>query len=201
VITRDELVSVAARVIGELGYDGASMRRIASDAGVSLGTLQHHFKTKDQLWKALVDEVLVPKVVQGAPTPVDGFGSILSVAIGTRLKGAVMHPGLSGVLLTDNSPGGEERLRYFAEATSAVRERDRAFLGLLQKHGQLRQIDVDAFFVTVGIALACISSAKGASRHLVGIDLDDEAQRDRLVDGITDLLLNGVLPRDKNAAG
>ena len=35
---------------------------------------------------------------------------------------------------------------------------------------------------------------KGCSQELVGIDLDEEAERNRLVDAITDLLLNGLRP-------
>ena len=50
-------------------------------------------------------------------------------------------------------------------------------------------------FVGTGVALSTLSSSKGAVRELIGPDLDDDADRSRMVAGITDLLLHGLLPR------
>ncbi|HEX7477774.1 MAG TPA: TetR/AcrR family transcriptional regulator [Polyangiales bacterium] len=39
------------------GVDGASLRKIASDAGTSIGMVYYYFKTKDDLFLAVVEEV------------------------------------------------------------------------------------------------------------------------------------------------
>jgi len=195
VISRSEILGVAARVIGKYGFKGASLRRIASEAGVSYGSIQHHFKTKDVIWKAIVDELLVPAIAHrgvGQPGVMDDQ---LREFVGQRIEAAVLRPGLSGALLTDQTDAGEERLRYLAEATSTLREKNRRWVLELRDRGSLRNIDVDALRVVLGIGLACVPSAKPAIRHLIGLDLDDESQRRSLVEGITDLLLNGLLPR------
>ena len=46
---RDQLLAAAARVYAEVGYRGATTRRIAQDAGVNEITLFRHFGSKDAL--------------------------------------------------------------------------------------------------------------------------------------------------------
>jgi AcrR family transcriptional regulator len=56
--TRDRLLDAAARVFVEHGYWGASMEQVRQAAGVSNGSLYHHFPTKSQLADALYVETL-----------------------------------------------------------------------------------------------------------------------------------------------
>ena len=195
VVTRQELLQTAARVIGRDGFDGASMRKIASSAEVSLSTLQHHFKTKTVLWQAIIDELVVPLMQRPPVTSGDDNESLLAAAVAGRLEAVVSRPGLSGRLLTDASPAGEERLRYLANATKSIRETDRKLLESLRASGMIRQVDVDAVLTLIGIAISTLSSAKGAVRELIGPNLDDAAHRAHMVTAITDLLVNGLRPR------
>ena len=195
VVTRQELLQTAARVIGRDGFDGASMRKIASSAEVSLSTLQHHFKTKTVLWQAIIDELVVPLMQRPPVTSGDDNESLLAAAVAGRLEAVVSRPGLSGRLLTDASPAGEERLRYLANATKSIRETDRKLLESLRESGMIRQVDVDAVLTLIGIAISTLSSAKGAVRELIGPNLDDAAHRAHMVTAITDLLVNGLRPR------
>lgn len=50
------LASALARFLHE-GVDGASLRRIADDAGTNIGMVYYYFKTKDELFLAVVEEV------------------------------------------------------------------------------------------------------------------------------------------------
>ena len=53
---REALLDAAAAVFAERGYAGASVDRILGAAGLSKGTFYWHFKSKDELFLALVDE-------------------------------------------------------------------------------------------------------------------------------------------------
>ena len=56
--TRRRILDVSAGVFAEQGYGGASLRRIAAEAGLQVGSLYFHFRTKDELVAAtLVDGV------------------------------------------------------------------------------------------------------------------------------------------------
>ena len=120
---------------------------------------------------------------------------LLSNAIAGRLEAAVTRPGLSGRILTDSSPDGVARLKYLADATSSIRANDRNLLLALRENQMIRDVDIDGVITVIGIAISTLSSAKGAVKELIGVDLDKETERTRLVDAITDLLINGLRPR------
>ena len=47
---REQLVAAAARVIGEKGYERASLQEICAAAGILPGSLYYHFKSKEDLF-------------------------------------------------------------------------------------------------------------------------------------------------------
>ncbi len=51
--TKARFLSAAEAVFGAHGYEGATIRAIASRAGVNLGTLQHYWGSKRQLFREL----------------------------------------------------------------------------------------------------------------------------------------------------
>lgn len=48
--TRQVLIEAAAELFAENGFDGVSTRMIAEKAGVNLGGIHYHFKTKENLY-------------------------------------------------------------------------------------------------------------------------------------------------------
>ena len=54
--TRSSLVAAAMRCLTRHGYAGATMARIADEAGVSRGALQHHFDDRRALMMSVVEE-------------------------------------------------------------------------------------------------------------------------------------------------
>ncbi len=51
------VIEAAVRVLVRDGLDGLSVRRVATEADVSIGAVQHHFRTKDVLLVAAADHV------------------------------------------------------------------------------------------------------------------------------------------------
>lgn len=54
--TRAKILLVAERMFGAWGYDGVSVRKIASEADVELSLLLYHFKSKDGLYRAVFEK-------------------------------------------------------------------------------------------------------------------------------------------------
>lgn len=52
-LRREQLIAAAARVLGEKGYERASLREICAAAGILPGSLYYHFKSKKDLFIAL----------------------------------------------------------------------------------------------------------------------------------------------------
>jgi AcrR family transcriptional regulator len=55
--TRDKLVEAALQVFASRGFEGATTREIARQAGVALAALPYHFTTKEALWQAAADRI------------------------------------------------------------------------------------------------------------------------------------------------
>jgi len=81
--TRNSVLDATVELLIEKGYAGTSTRLAAERAGVSLGALQHHFRTKAELSveaMRYVSKRLADEFVAAAPPaddPLDRFGSIL----------------------------------------------------------------------------------------------------------------------------
>jgi AcrR family transcriptional regulator len=61
--TRAEIVGAAREAFASLGYEGATMRRIADEAGVDSALIAYHFGTKEQLFVAVHELPMNPSDV------------------------------------------------------------------------------------------------------------------------------------------
>ena len=52
---REHILNVAEKVFGELGYEGASTRHLAGEAGINTAMLNYYFGSKDGLLKAIIE--------------------------------------------------------------------------------------------------------------------------------------------------
>lgn len=104
--TRDQVLRAVARLIGEHGMDGMTMRQVAQATGMSTGTINYHFTNKRGLILAALD------AAPSAPSEADD-GSPLS-----RL-----HALFRGFILEDDDR--RTWWRFWVEVTAqAAREAD-----------------------------------------------------------------------------
>jgi len=70
-LDRDRVVSTAVRLLDEVGLEGLSLRRLATELGVQAPALYWHVKNKEQLLElmveAIVDEEPLPAIPPGQP--------------------------------------------------------------------------------------------------------------------------------------
>lgn len=67
---RDRIVEAALTVFASRGFDGATTREIAKEAGVSSGLIHHHFQDKETLWN-LVGNRITEEFVEAANASID----------------------------------------------------------------------------------------------------------------------------------
>lgn len=54
--TRAQLIDVATRLFANRGYDGTSIEAVLAESGASRGSLYHHFKSKEVLFLAVMED-------------------------------------------------------------------------------------------------------------------------------------------------
>src|SRR6202050_4181538 len=87
--TRERLLQAASREIYRSGFQSASLDTILASAGVTKGALYHHFKSKEALGYAVVEEIISPDVhgkwvqpFQGVKDPIDALiGAVQRISV------------------------------------------------------------------------------------------------------------------------
>lgn len=60
--TRQRLLEAAIECLAELGWTGSTVAVVAERAGVTRGALQHHFRTREELFTAAIEHVAAERL-------------------------------------------------------------------------------------------------------------------------------------------
>jgi AcrR family transcriptional regulator len=112
--TREDVLAAARAAFAEKGFDGATIRGIATAAGVDPALVHHYFGTKDALFLAAVDAPadpgeLLPEVLAGGP---DALGENL-LRMFLRVWDGPARP--AGLALVRSAVGNEWTARLLRE--------------------------------------------------------------------------------------
>lgn len=111
--TRAEILGAARRLFAERGFAGASVRAIASEAGVDPALVHHYFGPKDDLFITALELPVDPRVVLAgvAADGVDGAGERLLRAFLAVWDDPGFRPQLLGFARTLFEPAAAPLLR------------------------------------------------------------------------------------------
>jgi len=90
---KQQIVEAAARVFRQKGYDGATLRDIAREAGLLPGSLYYHIRSKEELLRHIVEQPIkdlqrqLEEVIASAAPP----GQKLAQAIAAHLRAFEAH--------------------------------------------------------------------------------------------------------------
>jgi TetR/AcrR family transcriptional regulator, transcriptional repressor of bet genes len=157
----DDLTDALIAVVVEQGLDAVSIRAVARRAGVSIGTVQYHFATKDDLLLAAYRRAIDQVVARAARLPDP-----------TEEPAAYIQALLQQLLPLDDQRQAEVRVALAFTARSVHSPR----LAELYEHGYRALVDA-----VVGALQAAVSRGEA----LPGIDVRREAtQAAALADGL-----------------
>lgn len=54
-MTKDKIMNVSIDLFSQFGYDGVSVRQIASEVGIRESSIYNHFKSKEEILKAIME--------------------------------------------------------------------------------------------------------------------------------------------------
>jgi AcrR family transcriptional regulator len=195
-VTAEAIVAAARTTLQGSGTAGLSLREVARRVGVSLPTVQRHFATKDDLWRACVDSVLADTLLalpdpDAVPAALPGEGLARYISHVVARSRAV--PSITAAVLNDAEPGAEGRLDYLSEQAGPLFERAREGLERAIASGVARRVEPNALMALLGLGLSSVASSGEGLRRLFGIDLDDKDQAEAFARDVTDLVLHGFL--------
>ncbi|CAM2889235.1 TetR/AcrR family transcriptional regulator [Skermania piniformis] len=84
-LRRPLLIAAARSAFAQEGVANTSLRAVATEAGVSLGTLQHVFPTKELLLRAVIEDVVdeIARVLESSVDPEHGLEHAIRTALTT----------------------------------------------------------------------------------------------------------------------
>lgn len=190
---RQRILDAAIIGFAERGYAGTTTAAIARAAKVTQPLVHHHFKSKDGLWRAAMDQVFgdVPDVVPDDPalTP----SQILFDAVERFVLLAARRPAMTRIIAREGT-SPSPRLTYlvdrylrapFARIIGVLREGQTA--GLIP--ASLRPELLLFFFLGAGNHIFDVAAL---AKESVGIDVAAPATRADFVAMIHDVLRTGV---------
>lgn len=193
-----ELLASAIELFVERGFASTRLEDVARRAGVSKGTLYLYYANKEDLFKAVVRQTILP-MIDDAETSVaefDGHSAELlrQVILSWWVRiGSTKASGISKLILAeaDNFP---ELARFYQE--EVMTRRMRMISNMLERgirRGEFRAIDVSQTAQVLIAPLLMLSTWKHTIAPCDRCDLQPEA----FLEAFLDITLHGLLPASR----
>ncbi|MGE5537003.1 MAG: TetR/AcrR family transcriptional regulator [Gemmatimonas sp.] len=149
-----EIVAAAVATFAERGFAAAKLDEIAARAGITRGTLYLYFKSKEDLFKAAVRELMVPALEKraGAATPPASAAEALERFV-TTVPRTMDNENVAAIpkLVIAEAHNFPDLARfYFKEVPSRARALIKDAIERGVASGEFRDVNVDhAFFCAV----------------------------------------------------
>lgn len=88
---RDEIIDASLRLFLRDGYAGTGIRAIAGEVGISEATIYHHFRSKEDIFQAIVDRVTTGQSRKIRDVPEGATLEEALLLIGRRFLDAMAH--------------------------------------------------------------------------------------------------------------
>lgn len=189
-----ELTAAALDLFVERGFAATRLEDVAARAGVSKGTLYLYFSSKEELFKAVIQNGLLPVLAQGEEMMAQhrGDASSLLRELILRWWQLVVNTPLSAIhkLIISESGNFPEVARYFHEQVAS--RKDKLLGSVLQKgmqSGEFRTMDIPA---TIDLISAPIMMRVLWRYSLKACSSTGQPDDDVYLNTYLDLLLNGL---------
>ena len=188
-----EILDAALDLFAEKGFAGTRMEEIARRAGVTKGTVYLYYPGKEDIFRAVVQESVIPSLQQAERLVAEHTGDSASLMRGLLLNwweryGSLRMAGMAKLLMAEagNFP---ELSHHYAEAV-ILRAR-RLFVSVLQRGmdaGEFRPLPA---LETARLAIAPLAHAAAYARSLAAFD-PDPVDLGRYLELHIDIFLRGI---------
>ncbi|MGB4007977.1 MAG: TetR/AcrR family transcriptional regulator [Bacillota bacterium] len=186
--TRGIICRTAVRVFAEKGYDAASMDQIALEAGVAKGTVYYHFKSKSNLFSAIIENGLDALIedVEGATLrstdPVEQLSAIFDALIDYAQTFDDFMYLLFKEALAPGREWASDVVVYWNRFVDIIED----VVARGKSMGRIDNVDTDA--ITQSIVSSLATAALGWATGI-----GDEMWAERVLHGVKGITLRGIV--------
>ena len=195
--TRQRIVQSARMLFAARGFEAVSLRDIAVHSDVTHGLIRHHFGSKEDIWRAVIDTAFQEYLAVITPlveTAMTGNGAALPTVKAVARTVVLIsgrYPEAMRLLMHEGVEGGP-RLDYFMAQLAPLRALMAPLHEAVEREGGLPQFSHETFLLsllmlgTMPFALAAFSS------QLCNVDMLAEEQIERHADRVIATLFSDV---------
>lgn len=186
--SKARILEAAAKIFGELGYAGTTLRAVAQAAGIEAGSIYYHYKSKDELIEAVLMHGLadamqsVSDAIAGLPETATATAR-LRAAVGAHLASVLM---LGSFTLASRRVLGQVPARVHARHLARQARYGRMLTALIQQG-----IDSGKFRREIDARRACLFILGGVN-WVVEWRRDDRDSIASLTEEFADYVLHGL---------
>lgn len=186
---REEILDVSKELLLKHGFSKISMRKIAKKANVTATSIYLHFKNKDDLLLALVEESIanlnrvLRNTLDEAASPIEQLESLTDAYVGYAMENPQEYEIIYMVR-------PEEMPKYPREKFQQVREIYELLAGIIQRGKDRNLFDVEDPLVS---AYTLWAQIHGVVSVILGKRLDTRVPIERFLDLATDRIIQGFI--------
>ncbi len=191
---RDEILLAATRVFAQDGYSSADLQEVADAIGVGKGTLYRYFPTKQDMFQAAVDQVMIDMrvVIDGAVAGLKDPLDRIAAAVRAYLSYFDEHPEYVELLIQERAHFKDRKKpTYFVHREANLGTWQGLYRGLIAD-GRLRDIPVERITDVMSNQLY----GRLFTNYFAGRDKTLLEQ----ADDIMDVIWNGILTQSEREA-
>lgn len=141
--TRERILAAAAELFSDRSFAGAGTREIAARAGVTQPLLNYHFRSKDELWRAVVDSLFdrLNRTMDERVERLRGADDLTSARLRVRefVIFSARNPQLHRIIMQESKADGP-RTEYIVAHVRPLYERTTALFERLARDGAVPPI-------------------------------------------------------------
>ena len=189
--TRDRILAAAADLFSDRSFDGATTREIAARAGVTQPLLNYHFRSKKELWQAVVDSLfdLLNRTMVDRVEGLRGVDELTSAKLRVRefVTFSARNPQLHRIIMQESKADGP-RMDYIVNHVRPIYERTTELFERLAHDGAVPPIPPAHLYYVLTGAGPTMFVLGPECRRLSGLDPTSDEVIDAHADAVCLLL-------------
>lgn len=194
---RDRVLTAAAELFGQLGFDGTSFSNVAEKAGEQKSFVQYHFENKEILWREAVSFVwgqrndALPRFIEDLslqPGSSTDMSTIIRDLCRRILHFTFDNPQWVKIMFQESSNPSARLDWLVKEYISTDFVEGRAMIELGQHHGMLPKVDAMDLLHILSGALIYLVNVAPITERVLGVSPDSADYIEHHVDTLIKIL-------------